>query len=90
MAESLAERRRKDEQVRETISQKLSESGEKDRYVQVWRGRPTCQCGPPPAGVAGRSGGNPPQWFRAATRQMMAQALREEAPARPRNAVATC
>lgn len=33
MAETLAERRRKDEQVRETINQKLQESGEKDRCV---------------------------------------------------------
>mmetsp|Transcript_91581 Transcript_91581/g.254984 ORF Transcript_91581/g.254984 Transcript_91581/m.254984 type:complete len:102 (+) Transcript_91581:132-437(+) len=39
MAESLAERRRKDEQVRETISQKLSESGEKDRLKEVLRAR---------------------------------------------------
>lgn len=33
MAESLAERRRKDEQVRETINMKLTESGEKERCV---------------------------------------------------------
>ena len=35
MAETLAERRRRDEQVRATINQKLVDTGEKERCVSV-------------------------------------------------------
>lgn len=39
MAETLAERRRRDEQVRATINQKLVDSGEKERLKELLRSK---------------------------------------------------